>query len=35
MAVIVDTLKGLFQQADEIGQQYMQGLMGRALGAKW
>lgn len=35
MATIVDTLKGLFQQAEEIGEQYMQGLMGRALGFKW
>jgi P22 coat protein - gene protein 5 len=35
MATIIDTLKGLFQQSDEIGQQYMTGLMGRALGFKW
>ena len=35
MATIVDTLKGLFQQSDQIGEQYMQGLMGRALGFKW
>jgi len=35
MATIVDALKGLFQQSDEIGEQYMQGLMGRALGFKW
>ena len=35
MATIVDALKGLFQQSDQIGEQYMQGLMGRALGFKW
>lgn len=35
MATIIDALKGLFQQADEIGRQYMQGMMGRALGFKW
>src|SRR5262245_19377740 len=35
MATIVDALKGLFQQSEEIGQQYMQGLMGRTAGFKW
>src|SRR5262245_12663549 len=35
MSVIVNGLKGLFQQSDEIGQQYMTGLMGRAAGFKW
>jgi P22 coat protein - gene protein 5 len=35
MATIVDALKGLFQQSEEIGQQYMQGMMGRALGFNW
>jgi hypothetical protein len=35
MATIVDANKGLFQQSDQIGEQYMSGLMGRALGFKW
>jgi hypothetical protein len=34
-ASIVDNLKGLFQAADEIKQQYLQGKMGRAIGADW
>ena len=32
---IVDALKGLFQASDEIKQQYLQGSMGRAIGAEW
>lgn len=32
---IVDALKGLFQQADKIGEQYSTGTMGRALGMKF
>ena len=32
---IVDALKGLFQQADKIGEQYSLGTMGRALGMKF
>ncbi len=31
-AVIVDTLKGLFHQSTEIGQQYREGMMGRSAG---
>ena len=34
-ASIVDALKGLFQASDEIKQQYLQGSMGRAIGAEW
>lgn len=32
---IVDALKGLFQQASAIGQQYMKGRMGSAIGFEW
>lgn len=32
---MVDALKGLFQQADEIGKQYETGEMGRAAGFTW
>lgn len=34
-ASIVDNLKGLFQAADEIKRQYMEGTMGRAIGFAW
>lgn len=34
-ATIVDALKGLFQQANAIGQQYMRGKMGTAAGFEW
>lgn len=32
---IVDALKGLFQAADEVKQQYLQGKMGRSIGFDW
>lgn len=32
---MVDNLKGLFQAADEIAEQYRTGVMGRAIGASW
>jgi len=32
---IVDTLKGLFQSAEEIKQQYLRGEMGRSIGFDW
>jgi len=32
---IVDSLKSLFQSGDKIAQQYEQGMMGEAAGAKW
>lgn len=34
-ASMVDALKGLFQASDEIKQQYLQGKMGRTIGADW
>jgi hypothetical protein len=34
-ASMVDNLKGLFQASDEIKQQYLQGTMGRTIGADW
>lgn len=34
-AVIVDALKGLFQQSTQIAQQYMKGQMGTAAGFQW
>jgi hypothetical protein len=34
-ATIVDALKGLFQQATAIGEQYSKGQMGRAIGFTW
>lgn len=34
-ADIVDALKGLFQQATAIAEQYRTGMMGRAIGADW
>ncbi len=34
-ATIVDALKGLFQEADEIGKQYTSGNMGKAAGFEW
>lgn len=34
-ATIVDTLKGLFQQASAIAEQYAKGQMGRAIGFDW
>jgi hypothetical protein len=34
-AAIVDNLKGLFQASDQIKEQYMTGVMGRAIGAAW
>ena len=34
-AYIIDALKGLFQQADAIAQQYVKGQMGRAVGFNW
>lgn len=34
-AVIVDTLKGLFQSSEKIAEQYESGVMGIGLGAKW
>jgi len=34
-ASIVDALKGLFQAADEIKQQYLSGTMGRSIGFDW
>lgn len=34
-ANIVDALKGLFQASDEIAEQYLEGLMGRAAGGDW
>lgn len=32
---VLDATKGLFQQATEIGRQYIDGTMGRTAGAKW
>jgi hypothetical protein len=32
---IVDALKGLFQNGDEIGKQYKRGVMGQAAGGEW
>lgn len=34
-ATIVDALKGLFQESDEIARQYEMGTMGRTIGMKW
>lgn len=34
-AYIVDALKGLFQQATKIAEQYVEGKMGRAIGFAW
>lgn len=34
-AVLVDALKGLFQDADKIAEQYSQGMMGRTIGLKF
>ncbi len=34
-ASIVDNLKGLFQSATEIKEQYLEGTMGRTIGAEW
>lgn len=34
-ASMVDNLKGLFQSADNIKQQYLQGTMGKTIGATW
>jgi len=34
-ATIVDALKGLFQDADSISEQYLRGTMGRTIGFKW
>lgn len=34
-ATILDALKGLFQQAEAIGRQYIEGKMGRAIGYNW
>ncbi len=34
-ATIIDSLKGLFQDSDEIAEQYMSGNMGRAVGFNW
>lgn len=34
-AVLVDALKGLFQDADKIADQYSQGMMGRTIGLKF
>jgi hypothetical protein len=34
-AYIIDALKGLFQQADRISQQYIKGQMGQAIGFAW
>lgn len=34
-ATIVDALKGLFQDADSIADQYLRGTMGRTIGFKW
>lgn len=34
-ATIVDALKGLFQDGDEIARQYEEGTMGRTIGFKW
>lgn len=34
-AVIVDALKGLFQSAENIAEQYEQGTMGEVIGFKW
>lgn len=34
-AATVDALKGLFQQSDAIGEQYMKGRMGKGLGFTW
>lgn len=34
-ATIVDALKGLFQDADSIAEQYKRGTMGRTIGFKW
>lgn len=34
-ATIIDALKGLFQDADSISEQYIRGTMGKTIGAKW
>jgi coat protein Gp5 len=34
-ATIVDALKGLFQDADSVAQQYLRGTMGKTIGFKW
>lgn len=34
-AVLVDTLKGLFQDSDKIADQYSEGMMGRTIGLKF
>lgn len=34
-AAIVDNLKSLFQASDQIKEQYMSGMMGKAIGALW